>query len=226
MSLLGGRTRSEVSRDAFVRLAQRFGSWSAVRDGSRDEIRMLIRRVTFFENKATYLKATLNILSRHASAPSLSWLSGMDTGYAHSVLQRLPGVGPKVASAVLNFSSLRRRCLVVDSHHLRVMRRLGFLVFDDDYAYGYRQLMPLLPAEWTADQIDHHHCIVKGLGQTVCTYDVPACGVCPLNEICPSARNMRVGMPELENTGPRHARFVPDELGLIAHLAADLAPVS
>jgi endonuclease-3 len=44
--------------------------------------------------------------------------------------------------------------------------------------------MRLVPETWTAEMLDEHHALIKLLGQRVCTFTEPKCGVCPLLKVC------------------------------------------
>ncbi len=55
----------------------------------------------------------------------LDFLGELLVEQAMAWLQRLDGVGLHVAAAVLNFSTLRRPSMVVDTHVWRVARRYG-----------------------------------------------------------------------------------------------------
>ncbi len=191
MGLIGGKTRGEVSKAAFEKLQKHFGSWEAVRDAEVTEIHKVICRVTFADVKAIRLKQTLKIITQTNGCLSLERLEELTVEEALAWLERLPGVGRKVAAATLNFSTFRKAALVIDTHHLRVLRRLRFVGEQYTLTQAYDCIMPLLPADWSAGDLDDHHELVKLLGQTVCRYDAPDCGLCALEDLCPSAPQAR-----------------------------------
>lgn len=184
MGLIGGKTRGEVSLSAFEALVARFGHWEAVRDAPVTEIYEVIRGVTFAELKALRLKASLLAVTRTHGALTLSPLEDMAVEDALAWLERLPGVGRKVAAATLNFSTLRKAVLVIDSHHLRVLQRLGYVGSRTGIAQAYDLVMPLMPQGWTAMDFDYHHQFMKVLGQDICRNGSPICERCPLRDIC------------------------------------------
>ena len=186
LSLIGGRTRSEVSRAAFERLLTRFGNWTAVRDAPVAEIRQAIRRVTFADVKAPRLKASLAEITRTRGSLTLDSLEVLTVEDALAWLERLPGVGRKVAAATLNFSTLRKAALVIDTHHVRLLRRLRFVGKCCTLRQAYDHVMPLVPPDWQADDLDDHHQLVKSLGQTICRHGTPVCRRCPLEDLCPT----------------------------------------
>lgn len=187
LALIGGRTRSAVSKRAFETLQSRFGAWAALRDAPVDQIQAAIRPVTFAEIKAPRLKAALIAITEAQGGLTLDSLADLPVEGALAWLERLPGVGRKAAAATLNVSTLRMRALVIDIHHLRVLRRLALVGIRSNLTQAYDRLMPLLPPDWSAAALDEHHQRMKRLGQTVCRQDGPLCHCCPLRDLCPSA---------------------------------------
>jgi endonuclease-3 len=101
-------------------------------------------------------------------------------------VRKLPGVGPKVAATILNFSTLRKRVLAVDTHLLRIGKRLGLLPRRADFEIGYKSFMRRVPDTWDADDLYEFHWQMKYHGQTICPHAAPACPRCPLRDLCPS----------------------------------------
>ena len=187
IGMVGGRTRGEESLAAFAALRRRFRSWEAVRDAPGSQVRTAIAPVNFAERKAPLLQSALRAITARRRRLELDFLGAMPVGDALAWLERLPGVGRKVSAATLNFSTLRMRSLVVDTHHLRVARKLGLTRPNATHEEAYRRLMPRLPLEWNAARLDDHHQLMKRLGQTVCRADGGRCPECPLRDLCPSA---------------------------------------
>ncbi len=187
MGMIGGRTRGEECLAAFGTLRGRFESWEAVRDAPAMAVRSAIAPVNFAERKAPMLQAALRAVAARRGRIELDFLGRMSVGSALGWLERLPGVGRKVSAATLNFSTLRMRALVVDTHHLRIARKLGLTRVRATYEEAYRRLMPRLPPDWGADELDDHHQLMKCLGQTICRADGSRCRDCPLRDICPAA---------------------------------------
>ena len=191
MGMLGIRTRGEVSETAFEALLMRYGRWEAVRDAAVAEIRGIIAEVTYPEVQAPRLKAALQAVTASDGRLKLDHLGSLRVDHALTWLERLPGIGRKVAAATLNFSTFRKAALVIDTHHLRVLQRLRLVDRDADGAEAYDRLMPVLPADWTAADLDEHHQLMKALGQNICRHAYPSCRRCPLNDLCPTAHPVR-----------------------------------
>lgn len=183
-SLLSSRTKTEVSHEVMRDLEARFGTWENLRDAPLEEIERCISIVTFPETKAPWLKAALMGITARYGSLTLDFLAKYRTDKIRSWLEQFEGVGAKTSAAVVNFSSLRRRAICVDSHHLRVTQRLG-LTPRADAATTEERLMRLAPAEWTAEMLDEHHSLIKLHGQTLCTFSEPKCTQCPLLDRCP-----------------------------------------
>jgi len=185
--LIGARTHGDVTKSAFEALLSRFGDWEAVHDADVIDIEKVIRKATFSETKARHLKATLVQITKINSDLTLDSLDDMPADKALAWLECLPGVGRKVAAAILNFSTLRKAVLVIDTHHLRILRRLSLVRSCADYREAYDAMMLIAPTHWSANDYDDHHQLMKTLGQTVCRHHATSCFRCPLQSLCPTA---------------------------------------
>ena len=183
-SLLSSRTKTELTYAVVRHLRARFGTWENLRDAPIREIEDAIRDITFPEQKALHLKASLEQITERYGSLTLDFLARYRTDKVRAWLEQLPGVGRQVSAAVVNFSTLRRKAISVDAHHLRVTQRLG-LTPRADAATTEDRLMRLVPETWTAEMLDEDHQLIKQLGQTICTFAEPKCRECPLLKLCP-----------------------------------------
>jgi endonuclease-3 len=207
-SLLSSRTKTPTSHQVMRDLERHFhssdgahagpGNWEPVRDATVSDIERAIAIVTFPEVKAPQLKETLQGITARYGSLTLDFLAKYRTEKIRSWLEQFPGVGSKTSGAVVNFSTLRRRALCVDSHHLRVAQRLC-LVPRADAATTEERLMRLVPETWDAAMLDEHHSLVKLHAQTLCTFADPKCEPCPLLKICPTGQR---NLSELKLTPP------------------------
>lgn len=188
LAVLGEKTRNEVSMRVFEDLALRFHPWQRLLAVRPAEIRPLIEPVTFAEKKAVWIPKALRAIHAYRGVLELDFLRTWPVESARAWLERLPGVGPKVSAAIVNFSRLRMRALVVDSHHLRVAKRLGLVSAKASLAKAAGLLMGQMPDGWGADDLDDHHTLMKWHGQRVCRDRSPDCRCCPLRDLCPSGR--------------------------------------
>ena len=163
------------------------------------EIEPAIRIVPFPEQKAPQLKMTLQGITVRYGSLTLDFLARYKTDKIRAWLEQFPGVGPKTSGAVVNFSTLRRRALCVDSHHLRVAQRLC-IVPRADAETTERRLMRLVPETWDAAMLDEHHALIKLHAQTLCTFSEPKCDGCPLLTLCPTGQR---NVAELHLSAPK-----------------------
>ena len=191
-SLLSSRTKTETTYQVVRHLRDRFGSWENLRDATVAEIETAIGDVTFPEQKAVQLKESLEQITLRYGTLTLDFLAQYRTDKIRAWLEQFPGVGSKTSAAVVNFSTLRRRALCVDSHHLRVTQRLG-LTPRADAKTTEERLMRLVPETWTAEMLDEHHTLIKWLGQKICTFAEPKCKECPLVKVCRFGRTQVEG---------------------------------
>lgn len=130
----------------------------------------LIRSTGFFRNKAKNIVAMANAVMEEY---------GGEMPRTLDELVALPGVGRKTANVILG-NAFGVPGLTVDTHFLRLMRRLGITTSTNAVTVE-KQVMPLLdPAEWT---MFSHRLIFHG--RRVCTARSPHCEECVLDDICP-----------------------------------------
>jgi len=166
-SLISARTLDETGWKASMRLHDAFPDWAALADASPEKIETLIEPVTFADRKARQLPTLIRVIQIRTGGLDLDFLADQPVESAMEWLQSLPGVGAKTAAVTLNFSRLDRRALVVDTHVLRVTKRLGLVGRTSDAAQAYDTLMSQVPQDWTATDLFELHWLIKGLGQRI-----------------------------------------------------------
>ena len=134
----------------------------------------IIKSTGFFRAKTKSLQGmSEGLLERHAGKVP----DTMDE------LTSLRGVGRKTANVVLGNAFEKAEGIVVDTHVGRVSVRLA-LTNETDPVKVEEKLMALVPRrDWT---IFSHLLIFHG--RRVCVARLPRCGVCVLNDVCPSRR--------------------------------------
>ena len=192
-SLLSHRTRNADSGAAFKALRARFPDWAEVAAAPVAEVQAAIARATWPEQKAPRIQAILRAIAAERGTLSLDFLAGMTVEQARAWLERLPGIGPKTSAAVLSFSTLRRPALPVDSHHHRVAIRTGLIPAALAVGPSHRDQAEQLPEGWNAQQIYDNHEVLMLHGQRCCFFRSPACGRCPLLDLCPFGQQLHGG---------------------------------
>jgi endonuclease III len=141
------------------------------------ELEKDIQSTGFFRNKAKAIKAAGTLLAERYQGQVPQDLDA---------LVELPGIGRKTANVVLGTAFGIPTGVVVDTHVLRLSRRLG-LTKQKDPVKIEAELMELIPKnQW----IDFSHRMIHH-GRQVCAAKKPKCSVCPLGKVCP-----RIGVTE------------------------------
>jgi endonuclease-3 len=175
---------SDVNRDrAFAAMRDRYPTWEELADGDPFELAAAIKPGGLSNIKAPRILAILReIRERQGNSLDLGWMRHASSEAVRDYLMSLPGVGPKTAACVLAFA-LERPALPVDTHVFRVARRLGFFDERTDAIRAHRAMQELVPEEL---QVRMHVGLIRH-GRTICRAGRPACEVCPLQELCPTA---------------------------------------
>lgn len=185
-SIISNRTKDEVSLRAYNGLVALYPDWRDMAAATPQAITAAIAEVTYPEPKARHLLETLNHIGRAHPDFDLDFLKDLPVARVLDWLQTLPGVGPKVAAATVNFSTPGQAAFVMDTHILRVFGRLGIVPKGKSLAAAYDLVMSALQA-WTAPQLCELHVLVKHLGQVRCLAGSTECRICPVAALCPAA---------------------------------------
>ena len=146
----------------------------AYAEADESELAEAIDSITYFNNKAAYIKsACRDIVELHDG----------DVPETMSELTDLAGVGRKTANVVLQHGHELVEGIVVDTHVQRISRRLG-LTEERSPTQIERDLMTILPMD---DWQEFTHLLISH-GRDTCTARNPDCSTCVLEDICPSSK--------------------------------------
>jgi endonuclease III len=178
-TLLSARTQDATTHAASTRLFRRARTPRSMAKLSVPEIEKLIYPVSFYRNKARFVKATAEAL--------VTRFGGRVPGTMDE-LTSLPGVGRKTANLVLILAFKSQQNICVDTHVHRISNRLGWAdtrTPDETEQALYR----FADARWWP----YINLYLVTWGQNVCRPVYPRCGVCVLRDICPRHEVERVG---------------------------------
>lgn len=128
-----------------------------------------IRSLGFFNMKAKNVMALSRILVEE---------HGSDVPRDREALERLPGVGRKTASVVLNIA-FQVPAIAVDTHIFRVSNRTGLA--PGDTADAVADLLERITPE--AYKLNAHHWLILH-GRYVCVARKPKCPDCAIADVC------------------------------------------
>ena len=185
--VIGAQTKTAASNASTDGLLVEFGSWEAVAEVTEEVLEAKLQRQSFPSVAAKRLKACLLAIIAQRGSVSLDHLSNLPLEEAMAWLETLPGVARKNSAGVMNASTFDRKAMVIDGHHRRIMQRMGVVPAKADTSKTYDALMPIVPEEWSAADMDEHHLLLKKLGQTFCRPRAPQCDGCPVRSDCQTA---------------------------------------
>jgi endonuclease-3 len=159
---------NEITKDLFKKLntPQQFAN------ASLEEIEKEISSVSFYKNKAKYIKQISQILVEKY---------GGEVPKSIEEIEKLPGIGRKSANMILYNAFGINEGIAVDRHVLRVSQRLG-LTQQQKPEKAEQELMKLVPK----DQWGKFSNLLILLGRYICTAQKPKHSECPLYDLCPS----------------------------------------
>jgi endonuclease-3 len=203
-TVLSQNTTDVNSGRAFARLKKRFPRWQDVLDARPSQIASAIRSGGLGDVKARRIKRILRQIEEDRGRLELGFLRRRPMGEARDYLTGLPGVGPKTAACVLLFS-LRRAAFPVDTHVLRVSKRLGIIPPKTTMEQAHDIYESLLGPDgtgadakgWDAEAMLALHLGLVRHGREICAARRPRCDACPLLDICPriGVTSTRKGKP-------------------------------
>jgi endonuclease-3 len=139
-------------------------------DADVDEFKEEIRSTGFFNNKTrSIMKAAQSIVDQ---------FDGEIPDTMDDLLQ-LAGVGRKSANVLL-VNVYKKPGIVVDTHMLRITRRMGLTTHTDakKVEFDIREILP--EEEWASFSI-----LIPWHGRRTCTARKPACDRCAVAHVCP-----------------------------------------
>ncbi|MDP1687254.1 A/G-specific adenine glycosylase [Hydrogenophaga sp.] len=170
----------------YARFLERFPDVQALAGAEADEVMALWSGLGYYSRARNLHRCAQVVVNDHGAAfPSTA--AGLET---------LPGIGASTAAAIAAFC-FGERVSIVDGNVRRVLTRV--LAFGGDLAQAAPQrelwelAQALLPVDASADDMTAYTQGLMDLGATVCTRSRPACGQCPMQDIC---RGRQAGDPQ------------------------------
>jgi endonuclease-3 len=155
-------------------LFARYPSPQAFAESDPLELEQALRQINFYRNKAKNIREMSRLLVEryHGEVPRTM-----------AELISLPGVARKTANVVLSNAFGDIEGYIVDTHNIRMARRLG-LTKSEDPAKIEQDLMAIVPRK---DWLDLSHLFIYH-GRAVCQARKPLCEECIIASDCPTGR--------------------------------------
>ena len=172
-TILSAQCTDEKVNETTPALFRRYPDARAFAKASLAEIEEAVRPTGFYRNKAKAIKGACAIVAGE---------HGGEVPRTMEELVRLPGIARKSANAILQHAFGEIVGIVVDTHVIRLARRLGWTAEKNPEKIE-ADLMALFPEtawRWLPFFLKNH-------GRAVCTARRPACEECPVRRRCPSS---------------------------------------
>ena len=151
-------------------LFNKYKSLDELNNAPLEDIEEILKPIGLYKNKAKNLKGIVKDLIER-----FNYVVPSDK----DELQTLPGVGNKTAG-VIRAEIFQIPDLPVDTHILRISKRLNLAKKDDEPIDVERRLKKIIPEErW----IKSHHQLIH-FGRYFCTARSPKCAECRLKDFC------------------------------------------
>lgn len=155
------------------KLFQKYHSVEDYVNASQEELEQDIKSTGFYRNKAKNIRAACQrIISEY----------GGEVPRSMPELLSLAGVARKTANVVLGNAYNIVVGFTVDTHNIRLARRLGW-THSEDAIKIEQELMRKIPQQ---DWLDLSHLLIYH-GRAICDARKPLCEQCTLAALCPSA---------------------------------------
>jgi endonuclease-3 len=179
---------SDRNRDkTYRRLKSRFPHWENVLKGKTKSIVSAIRPGGLAEQKARRIREILRWIKEREGRLSLSFLGKMDSEEIKNTMGSLKGIGPKTLHCLLLFG-LGREAFPVDTHVLRIGKRLGFIPEWMDGEEAHLWMPPLIPK---GKSLSLHLNLIR-FGRFVCKAKNALCDICFLKGECTMMEAMKM----------------------------------
>lgn len=180
-TILSARTQDATTHAASTRLFRAARTPSTMAKLPVKRIEKLIYPVSFYRNKAKFVKATCVALVNRFRGRVPSTLEELVT---------LPGVGRKTANLVMILGFRSQRHICVDTHVHRISNRMGW-VRTREPNETEQALYRATEQRWWR----YINLYLVTWGQNVCRPVYPRCGECALAPACPRIGVTRAARP-------------------------------
>jgi endonuclease-3 len=171
---------TDVNRDkGYTELKDRFPTWEDVLHADVKAIAAAIRLAGLGNQKSQTIKNFLLWLKAEHGELSLEFIHEMETEAALELLCQHKGIGIKTACVTLSFAC-GREVFPVDTHILRISKRLGLIPSNCSAEKAHQVLPPIVPE----GKAYPFHMNLIYFGRQICDARKPLCERCPLTVHC------------------------------------------
>ncbi len=185
-TILSQNTSDKNSSRAFSNLKKKYPNWELVMKADSRAIQKVIHSGGLPGIKARRVKHALVEINRRRGKLTLDFLREMPPEEAMRFLRSIKGIGPKTAAVLLIFR-FNKPIMPLDTHNLRVAKRLGIIPQKMSSEKAHELMNRLVPNKEKKSL--HINFILHG--RTVCTAQRPKHEECILRGLCNYYRNLQ-----------------------------------
>ena len=179
LTILSQNTNDQNRDRAYQRLKSRFPRWEDVLNAKPRSIVLAIQPGGLANQKAERIREILLWIKEHYGSLSLDALKEVGSDEIKETIGGLKGIGPKTVHCLLLFG-LGREAFPVDTHILRVGKRIGFIPQEMNAGEAHRWMELLVPK---GKSLSLHLNLIR-FGRRVCKAKSPHCITCFLIREC------------------------------------------
>ncbi|HPG38517.1 MAG TPA: endonuclease III [bacterium] len=183
LTILSQSTNDRNRDAAYRQLVEQFPDWETLMNAPVEQVARAIRTAGLSNQKSARIQEALRWIYSTYHTFDLAFLCDMEPQQVIDTFMQLKGVGIKTISVVLMVT-----CGVdifpVDTHVHRICKRLGLVPEKAGAEKTHHLMQPLVPK---GKAYSLHMNFLK-LGRTICKAQKPACRLCPISNLCPSAK--------------------------------------
>jgi len=166
--------------EVFKKLKERYKVWDEVLYNPKADFFSCIKLIGLVNQRGSRIISSLKKIKSKFGSLTLVPLNDMDNKDVEEFLTSLPGMGKKTSRCVMMYS-LNREVFPVDTHVLRICRRLMLINPGISWTKAHDILQDaVLPK----DRYSLHVNLVIH-GNKICKAKMPKCNFCILNDMCP-----------------------------------------
>lgn len=178
-TILSQNTNDKNRDRAFEGLKSRFPHWEDILGGKIEPLIQAIKTGGLAQQKAKRIREILRWIQKKYGKLSLDLLKEVDSEEIKRTMGNLKGVGPKTIHCLLLFG-LGREAFPVDTHVLRLGKRLGIIPEKMNGEKAHLWMIPLVPG---GKSLSLHLNLIR-FGRRVCKATHPQCPSCFLRHEC------------------------------------------
>jgi endonuclease-3 len=178
-TILSQNTNDRNRDRAYETLKTRFPQWEDLLKARTGAVTQAIRTGGLAGQKARRIRQILQWIKDREGKLSLHFLKKMSSEKIKNTLEKLKGIGPKTVHCLLLFG-MGRDVFPVDTHVLRVGKRLGFIPRRMNAEKAHPWMVPLIPK---GKALSLHLNLIR-FGKEICRAKNPKCEICFLSKDC------------------------------------------